>query len=235
MSGPFCYPLPIVARPAFRIFSSHLQTDDPLPPAIRRRVGFATGERSRVWEWGRDVCSTRRPTEILERFPFATHAFLVRQFSRISSRRTCILNSSVGGAVEVGPLGKRISERVNRLVVRWSEFSNESVWALWCLHGRRHPEGWTVGYSPSEVTSALVAHGTVPVRAGCHHSRMRANSGCLETSVGVTGADGKIRKCNPNALGLPRPPMAVSRRTEVPSHPFPECAWKLSGSRRTLH
>ena len=37
----------------------------------------------------------------------------------------------------------------------------------------------------------------MPVRAGCHHSRMGANSECLETSVGVTGADGKSRKCNP--------------------------------------
>jgi hypothetical protein len=29
--------------------------------------------------------------------------------------------------------------------------------------------------------------------------------------------------------------MAVTRRTEVPSHPFPECLWNLSGSRRALH
>jgi len=60
---------------------------------------------------------------------------------------------------------------------------------------------------------------TVPVRAGCHHSRMRANSGCLGTSVGGTPAEGKTRKCNLNARRSPRPPMAVNRRTEVPSHP----------------
>jgi hypothetical protein len=37
---------------------------------------------------------------------------------------------------------------------------------------------------------------TVPVRAGCHHSRRRANSGCLGTSVGGTPAEGKTWKCN---------------------------------------
>ena len=37
---------------------------------------------------------------------------------------------------------------------------------------------------------------TVPVRAGCRHSPRRVNSGCLETSVGGTPADGKTRKCN---------------------------------------
>ena len=68
-----------------------------------------------------------------------------------------------------------MSEGVNRLVVLDWTFSNESVWALWCLHGRRHPEGWTVGYSPSEVTSAPKRHapclsGPVAITRGCERT-----------------------------------------------------------------
>jgi hypothetical protein len=66
-------------------------------------------------------------------------------------------------------------ERVNRLVVQLSEFSNESVWALWCLHGRRQPEGWTVDYSQSGITSAPKRNapclsGPVAITRGCERT-----------------------------------------------------------------
>jgi hypothetical protein len=49
-----------------------------------------------------------------------------------------------------------------------------------CLLGRRHPEGRTVGCSRWGATSAPKRNAPRPVRAGCHHSQRRVNSGCLE-------------------------------------------------------
>jgi hypothetical protein len=56
------------------------------------------------------------------------------------------------------------------------------------------PGGLDSGYSPSKVTSAFVAHGTVRVRAGCRHSRKRVNSGMSSSSV--------VESLSPRITGL---------------------------------